>query len=409
MILTDVQPLIQQIKQVNFCSVSPVKAQAIGGILHALNGFSAESSELFNALYRVAEERFCNADSHEAQVLWLSALQHMTAYGELFTDVFDDVEYKMLVKQQHAIQQRQLDDVKDLIDGVTPLWRELSLKESLQRLDFFYHQDIHQFSQGDDRKAYAILDAAAVCFERCRESLFLHHDADMETLFLYYHVLCLCHPGYRHPGNVPYYKQYFRTFQDRVDALDRESDLGWQAREVAWHHRLQHEHHYDLSILSGLSLADSDASSAFRLQCYRWLLDLDPEDDDSIQAMHDRHHFVDAGIHRLTTWLDYKWTARIPIPQEQEAETLLTLLCAMKLTFTDFAQRHQIIDRAYDLLSLLPDDKLKAHLLVHLHQETEDEDLLPDIDHLLDTWDDDTMTEEDRYLQELCSTIDIMA
>ncbi|MDO4738220.1 MAG: hypothetical protein Q4A50_06325 [Bacteroidales bacterium] len=43
----------------------------------------------------------------------------------------------------------------------------------------------------------------------------------------------------------------------------------------------------------------------------------------------------------------------------------------------------------------------KTHLLVHLYQETLDEDLLPAIDHLMSTWQDNTMTEEDHYLMEL--------
>jgi hypothetical protein len=40
-------------------------------------------------------------------------------------------------------------------------------------------------------------------------------------------------------------------------------------------------------------------------------------------------------------------------------------------------------------------------LLVHLYQETQDEDLLPAIDRLMNTWQDDTMAEEDHYLMEL--------
>jgi len=48
----------------------------------------------------------------------------------------------------------------------------------------------------------------------------------MEEFLLYFHVLCLTHPGYRHPGNVRLYLDYNRYFDAlSVELYDDDSEL----------------------------------------------------------------------------------------------------------------------------------------------------------------------------------------
>ncbi|MBR1521893.1 MAG: hypothetical protein IJ635_11735 [Bacteroidaceae bacterium] len=147
-----------------------------------------------------------------------------------------------------------------------------------------------------------------------------------------------------------------------------------------------------------------------RLWAYRQLLFLDPVEDDSIQA-------------RTQLWRDTEQTITHLLTlhgstPKEEAEILLTLFVLLQIGTRDFSILQTVINRTYHILPRLrtavslqsPSQfHLLPHLLVHLYNETEDETLLPTIEHHLSTWTDATMTEEDHNLLEFYNTIDITA
>ncbi|MBQ6751462.1 MAG: hypothetical protein IJR02_11960 [Bacteroidaceae bacterium] len=133
-----------------------------------------------------------------------------------------------------------------------------------------------------------------------------------------------------------------------------------------------------------------------RLQAYRQALLVTPPDDDSLQA---RAQLWCTTEQNINTLLQLH-----PTTPDQEAETVLTLLVLLQVSIRNYAPLTTAIDRAYTILPHITAPKLRAHLLTLLYQETEDEDLLPDIDHLLSTWTEATMTEEDHYLLQLHQT-----
>ena len=164
---------------------------------------------------------------------------------------------------------------------------------------------------------------------------------------------------------------------------------------------------------------------AFRLKCYRQMLLEDIQDDYAIQD-----YQADAQeAQRMVTYL-FAELERPNLPIEARADLLLTIFVALQIGYRNDTLFTRATDMAYDLLpqlaetaesteSPIPNSQFDNHcppsvvrcqaqvrrsqlsLLVHLYQETQDEELLPSIDHLMSTWQDDTMTEEDHYLQEL--------
>jgi len=161
---------------------------------------------------------------------------------------------------------------------------------------------------------------------------------------------------------------------------------------------------------------------AFRLKCYRQMLLEDIQDDYAIQDYQADAQEAQSMVTRLFAELE-----RPDLTLEARADLLLTIFVALQIGYRDPDLFARATDMAYDLLpqlaetaeSPIPNSQFDNHcppsvvhcplsvvrcqfpLLVHLFQETQDEDLLPAIDHLMSTWQDDTMTEEDHYLQEL--------
>jgi hypothetical protein len=134
----------------------------------------------------------------------------------------------------------------------------------------------------------------------------------------------------------------------------------------------------------------------YRLACYRQMMLEDLSDDYAIQDYQSDWHHAQDEVKRLFAYLDTHH-----LSSEQEAEILLTIFVALQIGYRNWELFQRAADHTYDLLPHLSDSKLKCHLLVHLYQETQDEDLLPEIDQLMDTWTEATMTEEDHYLQAL--------
>ena len=161
---------------------------------------------------------------------------------------------------------------------------------------------------------------------------------------------------------------------------------------------------------------------AFRLKCYRQMLLEDIQDDYAIQD-----YQADAQeAQRMVTYL-FAELERPNLPIEARADLLLTIFVALQIGYRDPDLFTRAVDMTYDLLPQLAETaeapipnsqfdnscpssvvrcplsvvRCQLPLLVHLYQETQDEELLPSIDHLMSTWQDDTMTEEDHYFQEL--------
>ena len=165
--------------------------------------------------------------------------------------------------------------------------------------------------------------------------------------------------------------------------------------------------------------------TSLRLQAYRQLLLLDTLEDHSIQDYQSRWHEAQHTVKTLFQRLD---THGETLSLEEKAEILLTIFVLLQIGYRNEALFARAVEATYELLPQLAEaaDSLEApncrplsvvrcpssvvkrkfggansHLLVHLYQETQDEELLPSIDRLMSTWQDDTMTEEDHYLQEL--------
>ena len=353
--IRNIQPTIERIRETDFASASHAKARAIFGILSVLKTWVDDGDELMQKLVQCQPTGFLQEE------------QTIDGYAQADT-----------------------------------LWATLPLKERLLRLIAFYHENIHLLSGGDDRRARQLLRTAERAFEQCREEVFAQCDTHIEEFLLYFHVLCLAHPGYRHPDNVRLYRKYTRFFDGLpMEDVDPNSDLMWQYREVRWRKDMLHEQFFDLSLLPRLAFADKDACEAFRLQCYRWMLFLDPENDGSIQTQVQNWTFASKGVRTIYAWLDAKYTDGIGLQPEEEATALLTLYCGINAGPYDQDCLACIEDRAYDLLERLPASRLKTHLMAQIATANEDPDLQQSVAASLSAWPPATLTQEDKYLLEL--------
>ena len=158
-----------------------------------------------------------------------------------------------------------------------------------------------------------------------------------------------------------------------------------------------------------------DELQSYRLKCYRQMLLEDIHDDYAIQDYQADWKEAQDKVKQLFDELD-----TLVLSSEEQADRLLTIFVALQIGYraTDLFAR--ATDMAYDLLpqlaetaeSPIPNSQFDNHcppsvvrcqlpLLTFLYQETQDEELLPYIDHFMSTWNEDTMSEEDRYLIEL--------
>ena len=86
---------------------------------------------------------------------------------------------------------------------------------------------------------------------------------------------------------------------------------------------------------------------------------------------------------------------------EEEAELLLSAFVALNAGFCDYEQSIRATEMSEMLLPMLPDSRLKLHLLVYLYQEIGDENMMEEIDRLMEMTDLEEDTKEDRCLMEL--------
>ncbi len=165
---------------------------------------------------------------------------------------------------------------------------------------------------------------------------------------------------------------------------------------------------------------------AFRLKCYRQMLLEDIQDDYAIQD-------YQADVQEIQSMVTYLFAEleRPNLTLEARADLLLTIFVALQIGYRNPDLFTRAVDMTYDLLpqlaevaesteSPIPNSQFDNHcppsvvrcqtqvrrsqlstLLVHLYQETQDEELLSYIEHFKFTLSEETMSEEDRYLIEL--------
>ena len=166
-----------------------------------------------------------------------------------------------------------------------------------------------------------------------------------------------------------------------------------------------------------------DELQSYRLKCYRQMLLEDIHDDYAIQDYQADWKEAQDKVKQLFHELD-----TLVLSPDEQANRLLTIFVALQIGYRNADLFARATDMAYDLLPQLAEtaDSLEApncrpssvvccplsvvkrkfggvnyHLLVHLYQETQDEELLPYIEHFKSTMSEETMSEEDRYLIEL--------
>ena len=154
---------------------------------------------------------------------------------------------------------------------------------------------------------------------------------------------------------------------------------------------------------------------AFRLKCYRQMLLEDIQDDYAIQDYQADWKEAQDKVKQLFDELD-----TLVLSPEEQTDRLLTIFVALQIGYRAPDLFARATDMAYDLLpqlaetaeSPIPNSQFDNHcppsvvrcqlpLLTFLYQETQDEELLPYIDHYMSTMSEETMSEEDRYLIEL--------
>ena len=173
-----------------------------------------------------------------------------------------------------------------------------------------------------------------------------------------------------------------------------------------------------------------DELQAYRLKCYRQMLLEDIHDDYAIQDYQADWKEAQDKVKQLFDELD-----TLALSPEEQTDRLLTIFVALQIGYRAPDLFARATDVAYDLLpqlaetaeSPIPNSQFDNHcppsvvrcplsvvrcqtqvrrsqlstLLTFLYQETQDEELLPYIDHYMSTMSEDTMSEEDRYLIEL--------
>ena len=395
--------LLERLQAIHLPTASPTVVKAAGALASMLTPHHEGFRPLARAFSTLAARRFAEAGTPEAQDTWLDTLLHLNPTGDLFADMEDDDEYAALHAKQHEVETRWLNNILPLLhprSGASRSAREDSpLHQRLLHLHRFLLQDINRISGADDGQARALLTSARSIFEQCRDTLFTGCTDNTGSYLLYYHVLTAVRPDQTSPDNVRHYHQYFRDFNERhADA--RDTDLSWSFLEILWHHRLALESHDDLSALQGLWLATPEALTGFRLQLYKWHLELDPYDTHSIGDCTRKADYAGEGLRRLSSWLTAKQEAGIPIPTERKADILMAYslahcLGAYEPTLDDF-----FYAQADEVLSLLPPSKRKTHFKALLHFLLPDPQLQEEALQEAQAWLPTRLTPEDHFLLE---------
>lgn len=141
-----------------------------------------------------------------------------------------------------------------------------------------------------------------------------------------------------------------------------------------------------------------DELQAYRLKCYRQMLLEDIHDDYTIQDYQADWKEAQDKVNQLFYELD-----TLVLSPEEKADRLLTIFVALQIGYRNDTLFTRAVEATYNLLKtdLTTKPILNFQLATFLYQETQDEELLPYIDHYMSTMSKDTMSEEERYLIEL--------
>ena len=158
-----------------------------------------------------------------------------------------------------------------------------------------------------------------------------------------------------------------------------------------------------------------DELQSYRLKCYRQMLLKDIHDDYAIQDYQADWKEAQDKVKQLFHELD-----TLVLSPEEQADRLLTIFVALQIGYRNPDLFTRATDITYDLLPQLAETaespipnsqfdnrcplsvvRCQLPLLLFLYQETQDEELLPYIEHFKSTMSEESMNEEDRYLIEL--------
>ena len=400
--------IIDLIKETDISIATPTRLSAIGGILRSLEWEEGIASLLLNMIRNELTNRLIAADSASDQEALIDTLIHISRGKNIFSDDCSDNDYHRLKNKQSNVERKWSNHslmfkTPDVLTGTDP-----GLMQRLLILRHFYFDNLSKLSCGDDHLAEKMLYRARIMFDICRDDIFERKEYDQESLFLYYHVLCQCRPGHRDPTNTPYYKEYFKLYNLFVSDINPACDNDWQAIETHMHYRQLRLLTIDRSILPGIWTIDPLSCQRFRLQCYSWLLDLDPDSDGSEQEYHARIRFIEEVANRIIDWLDTKHLTSRRISTDQEARALLTLSLIKKITGP--SQRlSQLLDDCCPVIDHLRPSRLRTHLMLHTAADLYDSEMFNEAISEISSWEPNTLTDEDIMLrsmqEELVATI----
>lgn len=141
---------------------------------------------------------------------------------------------------------------------------------------------------------------------------------------------------------------------------------------------------------------------ALRVKCYRHMFLLDGETGDSMEMFRQTLSWVSATCKELLLYHSREAT--------EEAELCLSVLVGYNVTIRHDGNIRSAVERAVLLLPSLPDEAhLKAHLLVYLYDETGDITYADEAHELMAAWPSDSLTQEDRWVQESFRNIESAA
>ena len=140
----------------------------------------------------------------------------------------------------------------------------------------------------------------------------------------------------------------------------------------------------------------------YRLLCYRrmQLADMADEEDgneDKDYSVQDYQQERTEASENAARLLDYIAIHKNELSPEEESELLLTAFVALNAGFRDYELSIRATEMSEMLLPILPDSRVKLHLLIYLCVETEDDNMMEEIERMMIM----PKTEEDRYFMEL--------
>ena len=406
--ILNILPLIAKVRESNLKNLTPAKASAIGGLLQLLCIADDEARKLLYVVREQAVERFRSAGTPAEASEWLLTLLHV-CHGDsenLFIDVIDDDEYRMLAAKQSEVEQCWMSEIAPLTDGTAHPFEDLPLLERLRRLLIFYMHDINALGGGDDEQAFTLLSSASRVFEKCREELFSSFRGDVESYILYYHVLSIMRPDHKCLDDVRHYRQYFHYFDDYFHGTGKDTELAWTEREIRFHHLLALEPHFDTTALAGLWLATPESLKAFRRQLYLWCLELDPYEGSDIQERSARLCFFGKGLSRLASWLHAKQSAGIAVPLVRQADVLRTIVLASLVDIIPSDLSVLLDESVWTVVKELQPSKQRTHLLALAADLYGERNLLAQAKAEIRAWQLPELSEEDKFLQEYLELLD---